>query len=34
MIRTNANMALNATAFKAVDCLSVSRANTTKTKKD
>jgi len=34
MIRTNASMALNTTARKAVDCLSVSRANTTKTKED
>jgi hypothetical protein len=34
MIRTNANLALNATADKAADCLPVSRANTTKTKQD
>jgi hypothetical protein len=34
MVRTNANKALNATARKAAECLPLSRANTTKTKKD
>lgn len=34
MIRTNANKALNTTARKAADGLRLSRANTTKTKKD
>jgi hypothetical protein len=34
MIRTNANTALNTTARKAAGSLRLSRANTTKTKKD
>ena len=34
MIRANANMALNTTARKAADCLRMSRAHTTKNKKD
>lgn len=34
MIRTAANMALNTTTHKTVDCLRTPRAKTTKTKKD
>jgi hypothetical protein len=34
MIRTDANLALNTTARKAAERLRLSRANTTKTKKD
>jgi|GEM_PF-3707484 len=34
MIRTNAKKALNATARNAAECLYLSRAQTTKTKKD
>jgi hypothetical protein len=34
MIRTAANMALNTTTDKTVDCLCTPRAKTTKTKKD